>query len=386
MSHSSDDPSSDRISAEAPSAQPAEGQEGEPTSPSQPARPVEDVPIASDPQDRTAEHDEAPRLPRRRRRRRRPPRAADPAGPTATRQGQAEPLATAADASQSGDLGAAPPPGGEPRRRRRRRRGQHRDAGSVEVKAGEAAQATESARGAPPSFARPDNDPSQNGASQGSPPSDREPREGQPHEQQRRRRRRRRPVHPGEANAPEANKIVPSSAGESTPAGVPRYRSAPYRGSQTRRARNGRGGDDRSPDRGPASDDRRPSDPRARGKSAPRRNDRRQGRDRDAPRQKPEQRLYALEAVVDRGFEDVVDVAEENLTRRVHWTITKRTVADQESGKPISATYVLKRDGVDTEYPGLAAARAAVNKTIVHPEKLTLSKADHAAEHAATKK
>jgi hypothetical protein len=90
--------------------------------------------------------------------------------------------------------------------------------------------------------------------------------------------------------------------------------------------------------------------------------------------------------VVDRGFEDVVDAAEDNLTRRVHWTITKRTVADQESGKPISATYVLKRDGVDTEYPGLGAARAAVNKTIVHPEKLTLSKADHAAEHAAQKK
>ena len=133
-------------------------------------------------------------------------------------------------------------------------------------------------------------------------------------------------------------------------------------------------------------DDRRSPDRRARGKGAPRREDGRRGGDRDAPRKRPEQRLYALEAVVDRGFEDVGDAAQDNLTRRVYWTITKRTLADQESGKPLSATYVLKRDGVDTEFPGLGAARAAVNKTIVHPEKLTLSKAEHAAEHAATKK
>ena len=86
--------------------------------------------------------------------------------------------------------------------------------------------------------------------------------------------------------------------------------------------------------------------------------------------------------MVDRGFEDVTEDSNEGGeggTRRVHWTIIKRTVADQESGKPISATYVLKRDGVDTEFPGLGAARAAANKTIVHPEKLTLSKAEHAA-------
>jgi hypothetical protein len=84
--------------------------------------------------------------------------------------------------------------------------------------------------------------------------------------------------------------------------------------------------------------------------------------------------------VVDRGFEDVPDEAEaDSAIRRVHWTITKRTVADQQSGKPISATYVLKRDGVDTEFPSLGTARAAANKTIIHPEKLTLSKAEHAA-------
>jgi hypothetical protein len=81
--------------------------------------------------------------------------------------------------------------------------------------------------------------------------------------------------------------------------------------------------------------------------------------------------------VVDRGFDDV---DEETGTRRVHWTIVKRTTADQISRKPVSFLYVLQRDGVDSEFPGLGAARSAVNKTIVHPEKLTRSKAEHAAE------
>jgi len=92
-----------------------------------------------------------------------------------------------------------------------------------------------------------------------------------------------------------------------------------------------------------------------------------------------EQKLYALESVVDRGFEDIADEADESANRRVHWTILKRTTADQKSGKPMRAVYVLQRDGVDTEFPNLGAARAAVNKTIIHPEKLTLSKAEHAA-------
>ena len=84
-------------------------------------------------------------------------------------------------------------------------------------------------------------------------------------------------------------------------------------------------------------------------------------------------------SVVDRGFEDVTDEADDGATRRVPWTILKRTVADQQSGKPISAIYVLQRDGIDTEFANLGTARAAANKTIVHPEKLTLSKAEHAA-------
>jgi hypothetical protein len=378
MSHSSDDPSSDLISAEAPSAPPPESQESERTSSGQPASPAEDGSIASVPQHRTADHDEAPRLPRRRRRRRRPPRAADPAAATATRPDQAEQPAAAESASQSGDLAAAQPPGDQPRRRRRRHRGPRRDAGSAEVKADEAAQPAEGAPETPLNFARPHNDAEENGASQSAAPNNREPLEGQPHGQPRRRRRRRRPPHPAEASATEATKTVAASPAEDTPTGTPR---SPYRGVRDRRSR-----DERLPERRPVGDNRGSPDRRARGNGPPTRKGRPQRGDRDPPRKKPEQRLYALEAIVDRGFEDVVDAAEDNLTRRVHWTITKRTVADQESGKPISATYVLKRDGVDTEFPGLSAARAAVNKTIVHPEKLTLSKAEHAAEHAAAKK
>lgn len=83
-----------------------------------------------------------------------------------------------------------------------------------------------------------------------------------------------------------------------------------------------------------------------------------------------------MDAVVDRGFEDV---EEEGGERRVHWAIVKRTVADQISRKAISASYVLQRDGAESEFPSLGAARTAVNKTIVHPEKLTLSRAEHAA-------
>jgi hypothetical protein len=81
--------------------------------------------------------------------------------------------------------------------------------------------------------------------------------------------------------------------------------------------------------------------------------------------------------VVDRGFEDVADPANEGATRRVEWTIVKRTVADQRSARPVSAVYLLKRDGTDTEFAQLGAARAAVHKTIVHPEKLTRPKTEY---------
>ena len=101
------------------------------------------------------------------------------------------------------------------------------------------------------------------------------------------------------------------------------------------------------------------------------------GRGRDAPPRRAERQLYSVDSVVDRGFEDV---EEEAGTRRVHWTIVKRTTADQVSRKPVSAVYVLQRDGADSEFSNLGTARSAVNKTIVHPEKLTRSKAEIAAE------
>jgi hypothetical protein len=359
MPDSSDDPANDRTSAGAPSAQPAEGQGSELTSPSQPNPSAGHVSADGDPQGPMAETGEAPRLPRRRRRRRRrPPRTTDLAQPTAAPQGSADPPTISGDALQSGDLPASPPAEGGPRRRRRRRRGPRRDPGSAEVSVGGATEVAEGARGASPDVA---------------PPNDGASRQDRPHEQPGGRRRPRRPPRPADATTAVA--ALPAD----TPAGAPRYRSTPYKGSQNRGMRDRRNASEGPSHRGPVGDDRRSPDRRARGKGPPSRDERRQGRDRDASRRKPEQRLYALEAIVDRGFEDVVDAAEENPARRVHWTIIKRTVADQESGKPISATYLLRRDGVDAEFPGLAAARAAANKTIVHPEKLTLSKAEHAA-------
>jgi hypothetical protein len=113
---------------------------------------------------------------------------------------------------------------------------------------------------------------------------------------------------------------------------------------------------------------------------APRRRDQRDGRPgrgrSDGPK-RVERKLYSLDSIVDRGFEDV---EEESGARRVHWAIVKRTVADQITRKPMSQNYVLQRDGVDSEFPSLGAARDAVNKKIVHPEKLTLSKAEHTAQ------
>src|SRR6202035_1272354 len=124
-------------------------------------------------------------------------------------------------------------------------------------------------------------------------------------------------------------------------------------------------------------------DPGARSKGVrgqgPRRpKDRRYGKDRDAPIKKPEPKLYSVESVVDRGFEDVAAEAGDGTTRRIDWTIVKRTVADQRSTRAMSAVYVLRRDGVETEFAHLGAARATVNKTIVHPEKLTRPKTDYA--------
>jgi hypothetical protein len=108
-------------------------------------------------------------------------------------------------------------------------------------------------------------------------------------------------------------------------------------------------------------------------------------RDRDGRRDnKPAPKLYSFESVVDRGFEEIAAAPAgenggegESQTRRIDWSIVKRTVADQRAAKQVSALYVLKRDGAETEFPNLGAARAAVNKTIVHPEKLTRPKTDY---------
>lgn len=83
--------------------------------------------------------------------------------------------------------------------------------------------------------------------------------------------------------------------------------------------------------------------------------------------------------MVDHGFQDIPAEAEGTEARRVDWTIVKRMVVDQKSTKTVSTVYVLRRDGVDTEFPYLGAAREAVNKKIVHPEKLTRPKSDYAA-------
>ena len=57
-------------------------------------------------------------------------------------------------------------------------------------------------------------------------------------------------------------------------------------------------------------------------------------------------------------------------------------MAEKRSGRSISAVYVLERDGIESQFPSLGAARAAANKSIIHPERLTRPKA----EYARTKK
>ena len=182
----------------------------------------------------------------------------------------------------------------------------------------------------------------------------------------RNRRRRRPPVAGGAPAAGEA-------AGTAEATGAAR----------SERPANGRDRDQRTraprADGGPGAgqrdrgrrDDARRGDQRGRGRGGP------PGRDRGPSGRNAERKLYSFDSVVDRGFDDVEEEAE---TRRVHWTILKRTTADQISRKPVSAVYVLQRDGSDSEFPNLGAARSAVNKTIVHPEKLTRSKEEYAAE------
>ena len=360
MPDSPDDRPSDPTSAVPPSSGPSDRPESEPAGSALANPSVDHVSKENDIQGPTADSGDAPRPPRRRRRRRRPRHATDT--PASASPGQAERSATADNAPASEAPPATPPSQGVPQRRRRRRRGPRREAaGSTET--GRATQATQDTPESSPNV---------------TPPSDDVAGPEQPHPQSR-GRRRRRPPRPAEVNSVGTDKIVAPQTAASTRAASSRQRPAPYRGSHSRGPHDRPVVDDRPRERGPIGDNRSAPDRRTPGRHAPGPGNRRRRRDRDAPSKKPEPRLYALESIVDRGFEDIVDAAEDNLTRRVHWTIMKRTVADQGSGKLISATYVLQRDGVDTEYPGLATARAAANKTIIHPEKLTLSKAEHAA-------
>ncbi|MGO8918236.1 MAG: hypothetical protein ACLQJR_20235 [Stellaceae bacterium] len=128
---------------------------------------------------------------------------------------------------------------------------------------------------------------------------------------------------------------------------------------------------------GDVSRDRDSGVRRERGRDKGPRSANRHEKDRDRFNRKPEQSLYSFGSVVDRGFEEVTDAADAGATRRVNWTIVKRMVAERMSAKPVSTVYILRRDGTDTEFTHLSAARAAVNKTIVHPEKLTRPKADY---------
>jgi hypothetical protein len=215
----------------------------------------------------------------------------------------------------------------------------------------------------------------------------------------RRRRRRRRPEG-GAPSAPssDATPGAPSESGaapaqtepqQSRQGRGPRHRQRHHRGARDERPREGQnrsepthearvGGDRGAPNRDfRGKRDKRHGDGRK---------DRPQQRHRDDRRDKLAPKLYRLESVVDRGFEDVPDPATEGSTRRVDWTILKRTTADQRAARAVSAIYVLRRDGAETEFAQLSAARAAVNKTITHPEKLTLSKADHFAAKGGAKK
>jgi hypothetical protein len=185
-----------------------------------------------------------------------------------------------------------------------------------------------------------------------------------------RNRRRRGPRAAVSANGATPSARADGRGGRDQRVGQARSDEARPGGARTDERRNGAGREDR---RGERRGGQREGQ-REGGRRGP------PGRGRGAPDRRPPPKLYSFDSVVDRGFDDV---EEEGETRRVHWTILKRTTADQISRKPISAVYVLQRDGNDAEFPNLGSARSAVNKTIVHPEKLTRSKEEYAAEKNA---
>ena len=403
----SDDRPGEPVSPDPPAAAPAEAAE---------SAPAEPLPQGEGPQGEGPQGGEPRR--RRRRRRRRPPREAS-----------AETVAAAGELSPPTIEPAADPPGNSaapgmievrdrPRRRRRRRPplgASPTPAGDDPVSSGEGMASPEATPGdaepgaqsrgstlrlpfrprrqprwpvrrtaaaaAPTEIAPTETAPMGTALAAGDAP-DGAPRPPRPDGERPRRRRRRSP-HAGESVTAQEGQ---PEAGRGTEPNRGRQRFGPRRGDagEARSRQPGApqprlpGEAPREP-RAPGAERRDRDDAGPRGRSGGGTRDGQRGRGRDAPPRRAEQKLYALESMVDRGFEDVADEAEDSGSRRVHWTIVKRTVADQKSGKPMSAAYVLQRDGAETEFPNLGAARAAANKTIVHPEKLTLSKAEHAA-------
>lgn len=296
-----------------------------------------------------------------------------PQPPVASDQPPNEPAKEAA-ASEQPDLPTESPPAGAPPdqgvatdqprrrpRRRRRRRAPRQGEGERtpspgQDQGGESVTAVSAEAPASPQTAVPHNQPRPNRGPRFRGPGGRGPRARVPGE------RGPRPGGPGDAGAREPHPRDGAPREQRPREGAPseeKRREGPPRDAVAR---------DR-PGRGKGRPDRDRRGPKQ-GKY---------GGGRDAPREKPERKLYTFEFVVDRGFEDVASEDEGGETRRVHWTIVKRTTADQRSTKLVSAVYVLQRDGVDTEFANLGAARAAVNKTIVHPEKLTRSKSEYAA-------
>ncbi len=346
-----------------------------------------------------------------------PPQAAQPPSAASDTVARDEGLAGSGPSEAPGHgsavSGSEPgisPSGDQKRRRRRRRRHKApRPAGEQGPNTGNAvaavlgdAQATPSTDAQPTQEALPQSEAVPGTLSLATPGT--APSGEQPHKRRRRRRRHKGPRPPGteaasaggEGQTGENRDVPPPQSGAAptvaSPDRGPRDRGSgnhgpgnhePGRGPRMRRSR-----EERKPGGDTGSRERAAPEKVARDRGAPSQGNRERGsrgpgkrpfgKGRDAPRQKPQPKLYTFESVVDRGFEDVADEANQEATRRVEWTIVKRTVADQRSATTVSAVYVLKRDGVVTDFANLAAARAAVNKTIVHPEKLTRAKADYA--------
>jgi hypothetical protein len=272
-------------------------------------------------------------------------------------------------------LGAEIPPGIRKRRRRRRRHGpppagaDQPSASAVESPtppAGEPVSGAPTPPDAPPS---PTSDPLSANAT-----SDR------PRKRRRRRRRKKPPEGTAAAGLPvggtEAH-VATAVPAENLAQRDERPPRRPWRERPPRQGRGREGRDERPREGGPRGAGSRKPDHRSKGRG-PGGPDRPHGRGREDRDKKPPQKLYSSESVVDHGYEDI-PAAEGTEARRVDWTIVKRTVADQRTTQTISTVYILKRDGVVTEFPFLAAAREAVNKKIAHPEKLTRPKGDYAA-------